>query len=361
MDLKAHLKELAELHGPSGYEDQVREALAKTWQPLVDTLEVGKLGSLIGLKRGSGPEPRRRLMLCAHIDEVGLIVKNIEEGFLRVSHLGGIDRRILAGKAVQVHGRRLLPGVVGVHPWHTLSTEQREKYPAMTDLLVDVGLPADQVAQLVSVGDVITLDAPVIELQNKRIVGKAFDDRACVAAVTACLDLLQSRKHSWDVLAVASTQEEVGGFGAMTEAYRLQPDIAIALDVTFGTQPGVSGGDYAVGGGPALSLGANFHPVLYEAINAAAERIEMTLHPDPLPAHSGTDAWPIQISQNGIPSALLNIPIRNMHSSVETVDVKDIERAGRVLAEFIAGLTPEFLATIVWDAAEPEEKENAKV
>lgn len=349
MDLKAHLKLLCEQHGPSGYEGPVRAAITEAWRPFVDSLDVGKLGSLVGLKRGTGSDPRRSLMLCAHMDEVGMIVRDIDRGFLRVSSLGGIDYRALAGLAVWVHGKQMLPGVVGVPPPHAISEEQRRQYPTRTDVLIDVGLPADEVAELVSVGDVITMDGPMIELQNHRLACKALDDRACVVAVTACLEALHSRQHVWDVLAVASVQEEVGGMGAQVEAYRLNPDLAIALDVTFATQPGVSDGAYKLGGGPAISLGANFHPALYDAINAAAARLEMTLHPDPLPENSGTDAWLIQISQDGIPSALLNIPIRNMHSTVETVDMRDIERTGRLLAELIVGLDADFLNSIAWD------------
>ncbi len=354
MDLKAHLKKLCEAPGPSGYEDAVREALAEDWRPLVDSLEVGKSGSLVGLKRGTGLEPRRKIMLCAHIDEIGLIVSQIEGALLKVARLGGIDARILAGIAVLVHGRQTLPGVVGVAPLHVVSDDVRGRYPSVRDLVVDLGLPSEEVARLVRIGDVITLDAPLLELQNGRLAGKALDDRVCVGVITVCLEALQTRRHIWDVLAVASTQEEVGSRGARVEAYRLQPDIAIALDVTFGTQPGVSDGAFKLGGGPTLGLGVNFHPALYDAINGAAERLEMTLQPEPLPGSSGTDAWPIQVSRDGIPTALLSPPIRNMHSPVETVDPKDVERTGRLLAEFIAGIDAEFLATIVWDRSEPE-------
>src|SRR5579864_4574261 len=349
MDLKAHLRRICELHGPSGYEAPIREALRTDWQPLVDSFEVGALGSLTGIKRGTGAEPRRRIMLCAHMDEIGLIVRNFDEGFVLVSHLGGIDARILPGMPVVVHCDPPLRGVVGVPPAYTQTEEQRGKYAPLSELLVDVGLPADELRRRVRVGDPITLDVPITELQNGRLTGKALDDRACVAIITACLQGLQTRKHAWDVLAVASVQEESGAAGAMTEAYRLNPDLAIALDVTFGTQPGVNDGAFPLGSGAEISLGANFHPALYDAICAAAGRLEMTLAPDPLPMHSGTDAWPIQVSRDGIPTALLEVPIRNMHTPVETVDVKDIERAGRVLAEFIAGLDADFLNTIVWD------------
>jgi endoglucanase len=348
-DLKAHLKTLCDLHGPAGYEGAVREAIADAWRPFVDDLDVGRLGSLVGYKLGTGEPPRRRIMLCAHMDEIGLIVHAIEDGFLRVSHLGGTDERTLAGMPVLVHGRETLRGVVGTYPRHTLPSEQQGRYPIWDELFVDVGLPADQVTALVSVGDVITPDTPLIDLQGGRIAAKAADNRASVAAVTACLNALRSRRHEWDVLAVASVQEETGAWAASREAHRLQPDIAIALDVTFATQPGVDGPSFKLGSGPSLALGPNFHPALYAAISAAGERMEIDLPPEPTPAGSGTDAWMIQVARDGIPTALISIPVRNMHTTVETLDLKDIERTGRVLAEFIAGLAPDFLATIVWD------------
>jgi putative aminopeptidase FrvX len=349
VDLKAHLIQVCNAHGPSGYEGPVREVVAEAWRPFVDSLEVGKLGSLVGYKLGSGSVPRRRIMLCAHMDEIGLVISDIDRGFLKVSRLGGIDNRIVPGMPVLVHGKQALKGVVGLPPLHTLENDKRSRYPKLDELVVDLGLPPDEVSALVSIGDVITMDTPMLTLQGTRLAGKALDDRACVAAITVCLDALQARQHGWDVLAVASVQEEVGCHGARSEAYRLQPDIAIALDVTFASQPGVEGVTHKLGDGVPISLGANFHPALYEAINAAAERLEMTLHADPIPMQSGTDAWPIQVSRDGIPTALLSIPVRNMHTPVETVDTKDIERAGRLMAEFICGLTPDFLATIVWD------------
>jgi endoglucanase len=354
VDLKAHLKKLCETPGPSGYEDAVGEALAEDWRPLVDSLDVGKSGSLIGLKKGTGSEPHRKIMLCAHMDENGLIVSQIEGGLLRVARLGGIDTRILPGAPVLVHGRRSLPGVVGVPPLHVVNEDVRGRYPDVRDLVVDLGRPAAEVAELVRVGDVITLDASLIELQNGRLAGKALDDRACVAALTACLEALQTRRHVWDVLAVASTQEEVGSRGARVEAYRLEPEIAIALDVTFAVQPGVNDSAFKLGDGPTLSLGENFHPALYQALDAAAKRLELSVHPEPTPGPSGTDAWPIQVSRDGIPTALIGLPIRNMHSGVETLDMKDLERTGRLLAEFIAGIDADFLATIVWDKPEAE-------
>ena len=285
------------------------------------------------------------------MDEIGMLVRAIDGAFVRVVSLGGVDSRVMMAQPVIVHGTEPLAGIVASKPPHMLGKAEREKYPGMDDLVIDLGLPADEVAAKVRIGDPVTVDVPVLELLGGRLAGKALDDRACVAAVSWCLHELKTRQHTWDVLAVATVQEEVGSRGAKVAAHHLRPDVAIALDVTFGKQPGVndSDGGHGLGGGPALSLGPNFHPKLFERLQAAAQALEMTIGIDPIPGRSGTDAWPIQVAQSGIPTALINVPLRNMHSPVEIVDLEDVKRAGRLLAEFIAGLEEDFLTTIAWD------------
>ncbi len=348
-DLKTHLTALSETHAPSGYEDQARAVVAAAWHPLVDRMDTGRMGSLVGYKYGEMPAPRRRIMLSAHIDEIGMIVTKIEKGFLKVARLGGTDWRTILGLPVRVHTQSgPLLGVVGTYPLFDLNGGAASTFPTEAAIFIDVGLPAEEAAAKVRVGDIVTMDAPVFPLAGEKLAGKAFDDRASVAAVTACLNYLQGRRHQWDVLAVATVQEETGLAGALNEAYRLQPDLAIAIDVGFAAQPGVQS-NFQPGKGPVLSLGANFHPALCNQILEAAKRIEMTLDLEPVPANSGTDAWAIQISREGIPSALLNLIIRNMHSTVETLDLRDVDRCGRLMAEFIAGLDANTMQSIVWE------------
>jgi endoglucanase len=348
IDIKAHLMALCNAHGVSGYEDQVRLIVEDAWRPLVDVIEVGAQGDLIAIKHGQGDQPRPRLMLCAHMDEIGLIVKTIDRGFIRVSHMGGIDARTLPGTPVIVHGVRPVPGVVGLVPKVDPDADS-QNYAPIEALWVDLGLPQGEVEALVRVGDVITVDLPAVALAGDRVAGKAVDDRACIAILTEVLALLQTRRHLWDVVFVASTQEEVSAGGAGLVAEQLRPDAALALDVTFASQPGMNKDAYGFGEGVPVSLGANFHPVLYTAILKAAERLEIKTIPDPLPANSGTDAWEVQVANAGIPTALVNLVIRNMHSSVETVSLGDIHRTARLIAEFIVGLQPDFLTTIEWD------------
>ena len=350
-DVKAHLKLLVEAHAPSGHEAPVREILRGEWAGVTDSMETDGLGSLIGIKRATQPlDPPRRIMLAAHMDEIGMMVRDVVDGFVFIHRISGVDNRIMLSQPVIVHGRQPLPGIVASVPPHLLTAEMRQKYPTFDELVIDLGLPAAEVESLVRIGDLITMDAPMIDLQGNRVAGKVMDDRACVAAVTVCLHELQSVQHSWDVYAVATVQEETGLYGATTAAYAVQPDIAIALDVTFGAQPGVDADTSSeVGGGPVVSTGPNFHTQLVEKIKETARTNELKFQDDVIPGASGTDAWAIQVAREGIPTALLGIAIRNMHSPVETLDIKDITRTGRLMAQFIASLDAEFLAAIDWD------------
>lgn len=361
LDIKAHLRSLVEAHGPSGHEGPVREIVRQAWDGLVDDFDQDGLGSLIGVKRATHhPEngTPHKIMLAAHMDEIGMMVRDVVDGFVFVHRISGVDNRIMLSQTVMVHGRESLPGIVAAKPPHLLDAESRKKYPTFDELVIDVGLPPEEVAELVKPGDLITVDVPMMELNNGKVAGKAMDDRACVAIVTACLDLLQGMNHSWDVYATATVQEETGLIGATTASYRIQPDIAIALDVGFAEQPGVTPDDAAeMGGGPTIGIGPNFHEKLREQIINTAKYHEIKTQDDPISGASGTDAWAIQVSREGVPTALFSLPIRNMHSPVETLDMKDIERSARLLAHFIADLDADFLATIEWDDLKAQDAE----
>ena len=342
-DPKDHLKQLVETDAPSGYEAPVAELLREEWAGLVDEFDSDGLGSLIGLKRATtGERGGRKIMLAAHMDEIGLMVRQIEDGFIYVHRISGIDPRVMLAQPVLVHGERPLPGVVATKPPHMLTAAERRQYPPIDALVVDVGLPAAEVERLVRIGDLITVEGPMIDLKGRLAAAKAMDDRCCVAVITACLALLRNMNHSWDVYATATVQEEVGLRGAATAANHIAPDCAIALDVGFAEQPGVSTG-IKLGGGPLMGIGANFHPRMNQRLQEVAAYYEIALQRDVIPGRAGYDSWAIQVSRGGVPTALLGIPLRNMHSPVETLDLKDIERAGRLLAHFISELDDSFI------------------
>jgi putative aminopeptidase FrvX len=355
MDTISLLKRLTEAAGISGFEKAIRDEVTALWSPLADEIQSDTLGNVIAIQRGNGAAPRPKLMLAGHMDEIGLMVTRIRRGFLSITALGGVDRRLILGQPVLVHGRRDLPGVVGSRPPHLLGKTERGKLVSWDDLVVDVGLPAEEVAELVRIGDLISFRQPLRELIDGRVTAKALDDRVSLAAIAICLELLQSRAHVWDVVAVATVQEEETFGGAITSTYRLQPDVAIAIDATFAEGGGVSGPEaFPLDKGPTIGYGPNNHPGVHQALVDAARAIELPYHIEPMPRSSGTDAWAMQVVRAGVPTGVVLIPIRNMHMPVELVAVKDVERAGRLLAEFAARLDADFVdQKLAWDQ-EPE-------
>ena len=362
-DIVPFLKSLISSSGVSAYETPVARLIEERWSLLVDETSTSRLGSLHALKRGTGvgkgvgKKARKRpsVMIATHMDAIGLIVTRIEDGFLHVDQIGGVDPRILPGTPVMVHATRDLPGVVVMPPLKTLPDGERTEAVSLSHLLVDVGLLPSRVKSLVRVGDTVSFDTAPLDLAGEALSGHSLDNRASVAALTVCLEDLQGKSHSWDVWAVATTQEEENLGGAATSAFHLKPDLAVVIDVTFGKGPGANGWQtFAIGKGPTLGWGANLHPFLFERFKELAERLEIPVSPDLTPVHSGTDAYAIQVAREGIPAVVLGIPLRYMHTPVEVVAVKDILRVGRLLTEFICGLKPEFASEIVWEATSAE-------
>jgi endoglucanase len=350
IELTPFLKQLITLPGLSGHEAPVRTAIAEAWQPLVDELTTSKIGSLHGLRRGAGPEPRRRILLSAHMDAIGLIATSVVEGLIHFTQVGGVDPRILPGQPVTVYGRRELPGVIVQPPDRLLPESQAGKPVSMEYLLVDTGLAASETARLVRPGDLIAFAQPPFELAGETLAGHSLDNRASVAAVTLCLQELKHSIAAWDVWAVASVQEETVLGGAITSPFDIRPDLAIAIDVTHAKGAGVS--DYRsfnLSEGPTLGWGPNIHTPAYRVLKELADRLEIPTHMEPMPRHSGTDAIGIQLVAGGIPTLVISIPLRYMHTPVETIALKDINRTAHLLAEFIARLEPDFMEKIHWD------------
>jgi endoglucanase len=354
-DLLPFLNDLLSAPGLSGHEEPVARIIEERWKPLVHEISRSNIGSLHGLRRGTGPAPRPSVMISTHMDAIGLMVTGIVDGFLRVTSVGGVDARVLPGQPVTVHATgggqtALLPAVVAQPSARLLPPEQADGPVPLEFLLIDTGLSPRQVAQQVRVGDLVSYGTEPVELAGEVITGHTLDNRASVAALTVCLEELQNRPHQWDVWAVASSQEEVGLGGALTSAFGLRPTLAIVVDVTFAKGPGAN--DWytvAFGKGPTLCLGPNLHPALVKNLKELAEQLEMPYSMEYAPRHTGTDAYAIQVAAEGIPTALISIPLRYMHTPVEMVSIKDIRRAGRWMAEFIARLTPDFMEKIVWE------------
>jgi len=349
-DILPFLKDLLSAPGLSGYEDPAAEIIRARWMPLVDEISRSKVGSLHGLRRGTGTEPRPSVMIATHMDAIGLMVTGIVEGFLRVTSVGGVDARVLPGQLVTVHGREALPAVVAQPPARLLPPDLGDGPVPLEHLLVDTGLPPKKTAELVRVGDLVSYASEAVELGGEVISGHTLDNRSSVAALTVCLEELQDRPHAWDVWAIATVQEETGYIGGYTSAYQIHPSLAIVVDVTFAKGPGASDWQTSpLGKGPTLCMGPNIHPALHKALKELADKLEIPYTLEYAPRNTGTDAFATQVTAEGIPSAVIGIPLRYMHTPVEVVALKDIQRAGRLMAEFIAGLTPQFMEKIVWD------------
>lgn len=363
IELTPFLKKLISLPGLSGNEAPVTALLSETWQPLVDELTTSRLGSLHGLRRGKGAEPRPKLLIAAHMDAIGLMVTGIQGDLLRITDIGGVDDRILPAQQVIVHGRRDLPAVVVQPPDRLLPPAQAGNPVKREYLFVDTGLTAQELSEVVRLGDLISYAQPPIELAGDAIAGHSLDNRVSVAALTLCLQELHHTTHAWDVWAVATTQEEETLGGAFTSTFEIKPDMAIAIDVTFAKGPGAS--DYRafpLAKGPTISWGPNVHPALYTAMKDLAEKLDIPCQVEIVPRMSGTDAIAMQVTEEGVPTLILGIPLRYMHTPVEEVSLKDIARTGHLLAEFITRLEADFVQKITWDdkPSQSESKGSAK-
>jgi endoglucanase len=355
-DITPFLKSLISVAGLSGFEAPVGKLIKEKWTPLVDEISESKLASIHGRKTATLKGDIRQapsVLIATHMDAIGLMVSNIVDEFLYVTNIGGIDSRVLPGTPVTVHAsgtNEELYAVIVMPPSNLLPEDEGSGVIALKYLLIDTGLTANEVAKKVRVGDRISFATEPVEMAGGYLSGHTLDNRASVAALTVCLEELQNKKHSWDVWAVATVQEETVFGGSYTSTYQIRPTIAVAVDMTFGKGTGSSGYQtFHLGKGVTLGIGPSVTPYLYKRFKEVAERIEIPVHDDLMPEYSSTDADAMQLTAEGIPSMVLSIPQRYMHTAVELVAMKDIQRAGRLLAEFIASLEVDFIEKITWE------------
>jgi len=333
----------------------VAKIIEQTWRLLVDEISISRVGSLHGLKKGvlgTGKSLRPSIMIATHMDAIGMMVSRMDEGFLHIAPVGEVDARVLPSAQVIVHASsgEELPAVIALPPARFLPESEGNGIVDINYLLVDTGLTQREVEKKVQVGDLVSFVSEPLELAGDVLSGHSLDNRASVAALTVCLEELQGRNHFWDVWAVATVQEETSYLGAYTSAFQLRPDIAIAVDATFARGPGADGWEtHTLGKGVGLCIGPNMHPFMHKKLKELADKLEIPWFLDVAPTDSGTDATAMQTAMEGIPTALVEFPIRYMHTPVEAVSVKDIQRVGRLLAEFVVSLKEDFVDTIVWE------------
>lgn len=331
---KTLLKTLSESSGVSGYEEGLIEIITEFFGPLSDEIKQDSLGNIVVYKKGRSS--KGKIMFAAHLDEIGLMVKEIDkEGYLHVTGIGGFDQRVLPCQEVLIHGKEKLPGVIGILPPHITAGEHSDSIK-LEDLRVDIGYDQKSASEVVSVGDIVTIRRNFVELQGHKVSGKALDDRAGVVSLYEALIDLQDTQHDMDCYFVLTVQEEVGTRGAITATFGIQPDIGIAVDVGFGKTPELNTHDtIELSKGPAISVGANTHPGIFKGLKHLAKEYHIPYQIEVAPGATGTDAWAMQISRGGVATGLLSIPLRYMHTSVETVDYMDVKHTGRLLSKLI--------------------------
>ena len=345
MDTKTLLELLCNGKGVSGYEHTIKDTIVSAFEKYSDEISVDNLGNVLALKKGSTKENNIKIMLAGHMDEIGLMVKDIEDnGFIRFTNIGGIDPRTILGQEVIVHGKEDLFGVVGSKPPHLQDPSEHDKAIKMEDMTIDIGYSKEEVEKLINIGDTITIRRELLNLQGDRVASKALDDRAGIAVLFECIKELGKIRHEADVYFVSTVQEEVSMAGALTGAYKINPDIGIAVDVGFGTTPELSKSDtIELGKGPGITLGGNIHPRLRQKLTEVAREYNIPFQMEISPGPTGTDARAMQITREGIPSLCLSIPLRYMHTSVEVVDMVDIKHTAKLLAFFIASISNDSL------------------
>ena len=341
----AFLKRLLDTPGPSGFES----APARLWRDEAATFSdvsndvAGNSTAMVN------PAGSPTIMLAGHIDEIGVIITYIDDdGFLFIGPIGGWDAQVLVGQRIRILGKTGdLFGVIGKKPIHVMKPDDRKKASEITDLWIDIGATSREDAErLVTVGDAGVIDSRTIELPNGRIVSRSVDDRIGAFIVLEALRRYASQAGPARVVAVATTQEEIAyqGGGARVSATRIGPQMAIVVDVTHATDyPGAEKkehGHHEIGGGPVLTRGSIVSPVVYALLRDAATRLSIPYTIHAAGRESWTDADAIHVARDGIPTGLLSIPNRYMHSPNEMVSLEDLDRAAALIAETCRSVSP---------------------
>ncbi len=334
MNMIDEIKKISSLSAVSGFEQNVSDYLTERFKKLCDDVKIDSLGNVIALKKsksGSG-----RVMLEAHIDEIGMIVKSIDEnGFLLISPIGGIDPRILYGNTVVVHGVKDFIGVIGAKPPHVMTSEDYSDIVGFDKLYVDVGMNLTEAKENVPVGSVITFDSVTTELKNGYVASKSLDDRASVVILLDVLEKLKDTPLDFDLYVCACVQEEVGLRGSVVAAHSVNPDMAIAIDVTHATTPDESKNTFKCGCGPVVCKGPNIHKAMCKKFIECLDKASIPYEIEVEGGNTGTDAWSIQTAREGIPTLLLSVPLKYMHTPIETLCIEDCKNVSEAITVFL--------------------------
>ncbi len=336
LDIQKILEQLCALPGPSGFERQAATGAMELLRPLVDEVYTTRLGSVVGV-RHCGKADATKLMLDAHVDEIGILVTGHEDGFVRFRTLGGVDPRMLCDREMTLLTNPPTFGVVACLPPHVQTADDMDKSTPVSELYLDVGLSSDEVKKRVPVGTPGVFRGSCAPLGEDQCCGKALDDRACMTAIVRTLELLQGKELDVDLYVLFSTQEETSSAGAITAVNTIAPDICVAVDVTHGRTPdGPKDKTFDLGGGPAIGTGPNMSRTLTQQLISCARQEGIDHHIEVMSGHTGTNAWPMQICREGIATAVVSLPLKYMHTPVEVISRSDLESTAKLLAAFAA-------------------------
>jgi len=335
LNTKDLLLKLTSIPGPSGYEDDVLNEIANVMKAYSDECFRTPMGSLVCVKKGTGP----KIGFFAHADQIAFMVAKIyEEGFLRLTGVGGWDPKTIISQKVWIHTKNgKLRGIVGFMPPHLQTTEESKKVPDYDHLFVDVTMNPNW--KDISIGDLVTIDVEGFE-KNGTVFAPAIDNRASCVSIIKAAELLSKLKTSAEVYYIFSTQEEIGGPGAKSGAYLSEVEYGIVIDVTHGDEDIPGYPKIKMGEGPAVAVGPVTNRKFVEHIQNISSKYNIKTQIEPIPGRSGTDTDEVQLTRIGVKTALISIPLKYMHNPYEKVYIKDIEDTAKLLA-FSATELPE--------------------
>ncbi len=344
MQLKDIIIDLCGLPAPAGFEEKAFARAKELLSPYVDEIRTDALGNLIAVKK-CGREGAKSLMFDAHMDEIGLIVTGIENGFLRFANIGGIDPRMLPAREIKVLTEPPIFGVIDTLPPHALSDEEMDKTIDAKKLFIDIGMCDEEAKKRVPLGTPAVFAGGVDELNENVLCGKSMDDRSCVAIIIKTMEILSEKAPNVDIYCLFSTQEELGCRGAAVGVNGIYPDYAIALDVTFASTPDSKKSEVLeMRKGAAIGVGPSMNRNITNALIKTAAEKDIPYQLEIMGGNSGTNGWVIQVCREGVTTAVVSLPIRYMHSPVETLDISDAEAIVSLLTEFAMKLGEDDIA-----------------
>jgi endoglucanase len=339
---KRFFQQLLETPSPSGYEEPVQRVVREYVKGFADDVRTDLHGNVIV---AVNPEAPLRIMFAGHCDQIGLLVTYInDQGFIYTNTIGGWDPQQLIGQRMTIHtADGPVPAVIARKPIHLLDEEERKQVVKLKDMWLDIGATSrDEAAELVRVGDPVTLELGYQEMRNGLCNSPGMDDKTGLWVCMEAARRAKKKKLNVAVFAVSTVQEEIGLRGAHTSAYGVDPQVGVAVDVTFSTDcPTIDKnqeGDVKLGGGPVLHRGPNMNPIVVERLRVTAEKADIPVQWNATGRATGTDANALQMARAGVAAGLVSIPNRYMHSAVEMISLEDIDRAADLLASFVAGI-----------------------